>query len=79
MSRASIQPRVEYVSGLLQGVVPGIAQDMLLSANQHEIIKLNDKLATTTDGEELSGLSALKEQKVDKGLAINRVLLHAGE
>ena len=32
-----------------------------------------------TDGEELSDLSTLKERKVDKGLAINRVLLHAGE
>ena len=32
-----------------------------------------------TDGEELSDLSALKERKVDEGLAISRVLLHAGE
>ena len=51
----------------------------MLNANQHEITKLNDKLATMTDGEELSDLSALKERKVDTGLAINRVLLHAGE
>ena len=28
MSRASTQPRVEYVCGLLQGVVAGIARDM---------------------------------------------------
>ena len=78
LSRTSTQPRVEYVSGLLQDVVAGIARDML-NTSQHEITKLNDKLATMTDGEELSDLSALKERKVDKGLAINRVLLHAGE
>ena len=78
MSRASTQPRVEYVSGLLQGVVAGIARDML-NSNQHEISKLNEKLATMTDGEEVADLSALKERKVDKGLAISRVLLHAGE
>ena len=77
MSRASTQPRVEYVSGLLQDMVAGIARDML-NTNQHEITKLNDKLATMTDGEELADLSALKERKVTKGLAINRVLLHAG-
>ena len=51
----------------------------MLNANQHEITKLNDKLATMTDGEDLSDLSALKERTVGKGLAINRVLLHAGE
>ena len=51
----------------------------MLNANEHEITKLNDKLATMTDGEELAALSALKERKVTKGLAINRVLLHAGE
>ena len=78
MSRASTQPRVEYVSGLLRDVVVGIARSML-NANQHKITKLNDKLATMADGEEIAGLSALKERKVAKGLAINRVLLHAGE
>ena len=31
-----------------------------------------------TDGDELSDLSSLKEKKIDKGHAINRVLLHPG-
>ena len=78
MSRASTQPRDEYASGLLKDVVAGIAKGML-NSNQHEITKLNEKLATMTDGEELADLSALKQRKVDKGLAISRVLLHAGE
>ena len=78
MSRASTQPRVEYVCGLLQGVVASIARSMLHS-NQHEIAKLNEKIAVTTDGVELADLVALKERKIDKGHAANRVLLHAGE
>ena len=65
MSRASTQPRVEYVSGLLQDVVAGIARDML-NSNQHEISKLHEKLAALTDGDEVADLSALKERKVDK-------------
>ena len=43
VSRTSTQPRVEYVSGLLQDVVAGIAKDML-NKNQHEIAKLNAQL-----------------------------------
>ena len=78
MSRASTQPRVEYVCGLLQDVVSGIAKDML-NANQHEIAKLNAQLATMADGDELTDLRTLKERKVNKGFAINRVLLHAAE
>ena len=31
------------------------------------------------DGDELADLSPLKERKVNKGLAINRVLVHAAE
>ena len=78
MSRAPTQPRVEYASGLLQDVVMGIAKDML-NQNQHEIAKLNAQLATMADGDELADLNALnlKERKVTKGLAINRVLVHA--
>jgi hypothetical protein len=78
MSRASTQPRVEYVSGLLQDVVAGIAKDML-NQNQHETTKLNAQLATMADGDELADLNALKERQVTKGLAINRVLVHASE
>ena len=51
----------------------------MLNTNQHEITKLIDRLATMTDGEELSDLSALNKRKVTKGLAIDHVLLHAGE
>ena len=69
MSRASTQPRVEYVCGLLQGEVSSIARSMAHS-NQQEIAKLNEKFAAMTDGEELSDLSALKERKIDKGHAI---------
>ena len=47
-------------------------------SNQHEIAKPNEKIAAMTDGVELADLSALKERKIDKGYAINRVLLHAG-
>ena len=78
MSRASTQTRVEYVCGLLKDVVTGIAGSMAHS-NQQEIAKLNEKIAAMTDGVELADLSALKECKIDKGHAINRVLLHAGE
>ena len=74
MSRASTQPRVEYAHGL----VSGIAKDMM-NANQHEINKLNAQLATMTDGDESTDLSTLKERKVNKGFAINRVLVHSGE
>ena len=45
MSRASTQPRAEYVSGLLQDVGTGLAKDMM-NANQHEIAKPNTQLAT---------------------------------
>ena len=78
MSRASTQPRVEYVSVLLQDLVAGIAKDML-NKNQHKIAKLNAQLAVMADGDELADLNALKERKVTKGLAINRVLVHASE
>ena len=47
-------------------------------SNQQEIAKLNEKVAAMTDGVELADLSALTERKIDKGHAINRVLLHAG-
>ena len=72
--RASTQPRVEYVSGLLQDVVAGIAKD-LLNQNQHEIAKLNAQLAVLADGDEFANLNALKERQVTKGLAISRVLV----
>ena len=79
MSRASTQPRVEYVCGILQDVVASIARSVQHS-NQQEIAKLNEKIAAImSDGAELADLSALKERKIDKGHAINRVLLHAGE
>jgi len=78
MSRASKQPRVEYISGLLQDVAAGIARDMQ-NSNQDKITKLNGKLAAMTDGVELADLGALKERKIDEGHAISRVLLHAGE
>ena len=78
VSRASTQPRVEYASGLLQDVVAGLAKDML-NANQHEIDKLNTQLATMTDSDELTDLNTLKERKVNKGFAINRVLVQSGE
>jgi len=77
MSRASTQPRVEYVCGLLQDEVAIIARSMA-QWNQQEIAKLNEKIASMTDGDELSDLSSLKEKKIDKGHAINRVLLHPG-
>ena len=32
-----------------------------------------------TDGDEATDLSTLKERKVNKGFAINRVLVHGGE
>ena len=80
MSRASTQPRVEYVCGLLQGVVTGIARSMAQFSNLQEIAKLtNEKIAVMTDDVELADLRALKERKIDKGRAANRVLLHAGE
>ena len=78
MSRAFTQPRVEYVSGLLQDLVAGIAKGMM-NANQHEIGKLNAQLATTTDGDEATDLNTPKERKVNKGFATNRVLVHSGE
>ena len=59
-------------------MVAGLAKDML-NANQHEIAKLNAQLATMADGDELADLSTLKERKVNKGFAINRVLVHAAE
>ena len=68
MSRASTQPRVEYVCGLLQDEVAGIARAMQHS-NQHEITKLNEKIAAMTDGVELADLGALKEWKIDKRLS----------
>ena len=77
MSRTSTQPRVEYVCGLLQDEVATIARSMA-EWNQQEIAKLNEKIASMTDGDELSDLSSLKEKKIDKGHAINRVLLHPG-
>ena len=78
MSRASTQPRVEYVCGLLHDVVTEIARTMAHS-NQQEIAKLNEKIAAMTDGAELADLGSLKERKIDKGHAINRVLIHPGE
>ena len=45
MSRASTQPCVEYVSGLLQGVVSdGISKDMMNANQHHEIGKHNAQL-----------------------------------
>ena len=69
---------MEYVSGLLKDLVTGIAKDML-NANQHEIDKLNAQLWAMTDGDEATDLRTLKERKVNKGFAINRVLVHSGE
>ena len=66
------------VRPLLKTRVAGIAKDML-AAKQHEIGKLNAQLATMTDGDEATDLSTLKERKVNKGFAINRVLVHGGE
>ena len=78
MSRAGAQPRVEYVSGLLKDLVAGIAKDMM-NANQHEIGKLNAQLSDMTDVDEATDLRTLKERKVNKVFAINRVLVHSGE
>ena len=78
MSRASTQPRVEYVCGLLQGVVTDIARSMA-QFNMQEIAKLNEKIAAVTNDVELADLRALKKRKIEKGHAVNRVLLHAGE
>ena len=78
MSRTSAQPRVEYVCGLLQGAVADIARSMA-QFNLKEIAKLNEKIDAATDDVELADLRALKERKIDKGQAANRVLLHAGE
>ena len=50
-----------------------------MNANQHEIGKLNAQLATMTDGDQSTDLNTLKEWKVNKGFAINRVLVHSGE
>ena len=77
MSRASTQPRVEYVCGLLQGVVTDIARSMA-QFNLQEIAKLNEKIDAATSDVDLADLRALKERKIDKGKAANRVLLHAG-
>ena len=80
MSRAPTRPRVEYVSGLLQDLVAGLAKGMMnANQHQHEIGKLNAQLATLTDGDEATDLSTLKERKVNKGFAINGVLVHSGE
>jgi hypothetical protein len=78
LSRAAAQPGVEYVPGLLKDLVAGIAKDML-NANQHEIGKLNAQLLAMIDGDEATGLRTLKERKVNKAFAINRVLVHSGE
>ena len=78
MSRAAAQPRVEYVPGLLEDFVAGVAKGMI-NANQHEIGKLNAQLAATTDGDEATDLSTRKERKVNKDFAINRVLVYSGE
>ena len=47
--------------------------------NLQEIAKLNEKIDAATDDVDLADLRALKERKIDKGQAANRVLLHAGE
>ena len=78
MSRASTQPLIEYVSGLLHELVAGVAKG-IMNANQSEIGKLNAHFATMTDGDEATNLSTLKERKVNKGFVINRVLVHSGE
>ena len=78
MSRASTQPRVEYVSGLLPDLVAGVAKG-IINANQNEIGKLNAHFTTMTDGNEATNLNTLKERKVNKGFAVNRVLVHSGE
>ena len=66
MSRASTQPRVEYVCGLLQGVVTGIAR-VMAELNLHEIAKLNEKLAAMTDGVELADLERSRNGRLTKG------------
>ena len=76
--RAATQPWVEYVSSLLQGIVAGVAKDVT-NSNQHEIGKINTQLAAMSDNEETAVLRALKEKKIDKGFAINRVLMHPSE
>ena len=68
MPRASTQPRVEYVCGLLKNVLASIARSMQHS-NQQQIAKLNEKIAAMTDGVELADLSALKERKIDQSCA----------
>ena len=70
--------RVEYVSDFLKYFVAGVAKDKM-NANQHEIGKLNAQLSAMTDGDEAMDLHTLKERKVNKGFAINRVLVHSGE
>ena len=67
-----------HSSGLLQDVVAGIAKGML-KKNQNEIAQLNAQLATMADGDQLADLNTLKERKVNKGLAVNRALVHAAE
>ena len=47
--------------------------------NSQEIAALDEKSAVMIDEDELADLTALKELKVDKGRAVNRVLQHAGE
>ena len=51
----------------------------MLTANQHEIGKLNVQLTAMIDGVAATDLRALKEKKINKGFAINRVLVHSGE
>jgi hypothetical protein len=65
MSRASTQPRVEYVCGLLQGAVTDIARSMA-QFNQQEIAGLDEKIAGMTDDVELADLRALKRNAKSK-------------
>jgi hypothetical protein len=66
------------MAGLLGDLVAGIAKNML-AANQHEIDKLNVQLTAMADGDAATDLRALKEKNINKGFAINRVLVHSGE
>ena len=68
---------MEYTSAPLKDFAAGIAKEML-AVNQHEIGKLNVQLTAMSDGDEVTDLRVLKEKKIKKGFAINRVLVHLG-
>ena len=66
MSRASTQPRVEYVCGLLQGTVTDIARSMA-QFNSQEIAALDEKIAVGIDEDELADLERSKNSRLTKG------------